>query len=434
MTDFRGVITDGNAVFARVSGYGLSDMMGANHNIIRHPAMPRAVFQLLWSTLKQGRTFTGYVLNLAANGNHYWVFATVMPVEGGYLSVRIKPHSERIAVVQQLYAMVLAMENELVANGASERVAAEQGLVAMLQHVQRSGWSDYDVFSNESLIVEIKQRDRAIAQRGLYLFPSDLPSSASQDLCRMHALTGATYEQLNLIFGELDEFLEGSQTVARHEQAIASIGDAFQINALNAHLAAHPLGSAGVVIGTVAGFLNDHARQLSRNMRTLTQHLKGTVAAVSDVASNVCVARVQMEMILSFLAEMAAAEARGPDTRSRVRSLHQACHRTTQAAANAIDAMLESLPLLRDDRDQLEKDIVALHTAQVTGITEAARLGQAAALQAMFADMRRQVEHTRHELDALGVGIAKLMRLTRHLPHAIDSLLAALVALKPAVD
>ena len=93
-TDQKGVITAGNQVFERVSGYALEDMVGRAHNIVRHPDMPRAVFRLLWDTIGAGRPIAAYVRNRAADGAYYWVMASVVPIAGGYLSVRLAPGSE----------------------------------------------------------------------------------------------------------------------------------------------------------------------------------------------------------------------------------------------------------------------------------------------------------------------------------------------------
>nr|WP_299239349.1 PAS domain S-box protein [Sulfurihydrogenibium sp.] len=46
-TDTRGIITYANPVFIEISGYTEDELIGANHNIIRHPDMPRTVFKLL---------------------------------------------------------------------------------------------------------------------------------------------------------------------------------------------------------------------------------------------------------------------------------------------------------------------------------------------------------------------------------------------------
>jgi PAS domain S-box-containing protein len=74
-----GAIIYANPDFCRVAGYELHQLLGKPHNMIRHPDMPRAVFSLMWETLRSGHEFFGYVVNRCSNGNHYWVFAQVVP-------------------------------------------------------------------------------------------------------------------------------------------------------------------------------------------------------------------------------------------------------------------------------------------------------------------------------------------------------------------
>jgi PAS domain S-box-containing protein len=78
-TDTKGIITYANTVFIEISGYSEDELIGANHNIIRHPDMPRTVFKLLWDTIQKGNEIFAYVKNLAKDGSYYWVFAHVTP-------------------------------------------------------------------------------------------------------------------------------------------------------------------------------------------------------------------------------------------------------------------------------------------------------------------------------------------------------------------
>lgn len=78
-TDLTGKITYGNRTFYRLAALEESDCIGVQHNLIRHPDMPRAVFELLWNTLKAGKEIFAYVLNRSSNGDQYWVFAHVTP-------------------------------------------------------------------------------------------------------------------------------------------------------------------------------------------------------------------------------------------------------------------------------------------------------------------------------------------------------------------
>ena len=78
-TDPKGVITYANRVFLRIAQYEEEEILGAAHNIIRHPDMPQCIFDLLWKTIASGQEIFAYVKNMAKNGDHYWVFAHVTP-------------------------------------------------------------------------------------------------------------------------------------------------------------------------------------------------------------------------------------------------------------------------------------------------------------------------------------------------------------------
>ncbi len=54
-TDKKGTITTANDVFQEVAGYSEDELVGANHNIVRHDDMPRACFKLVWDTLNLER-------------------------------------------------------------------------------------------------------------------------------------------------------------------------------------------------------------------------------------------------------------------------------------------------------------------------------------------------------------------------------------------
>lgn len=116
-TDLKGRITYANKVFQRVAGYRLDELLGQPHSLIRHPAMPRCVFKLLWETIEARKEIFAYVLNLAKSGDHYWVFAHVTPTIGmggqvtGFHSNRRKPEPAQIEKIKPIYDVLLAEEN-----------------------------------------------------------------------------------------------------------------------------------------------------------------------------------------------------------------------------------------------------------------------------------------------------------------------------------
>ena len=129
-TDPAGRITFANDVFAEVSGYSEPELIGAPHNVVRHPHMPAEAFADLWATIKAGRPWDGLVKNRAKNGNFYWVRANVTPViendvVTGYISIRSRPSRAAIAAAEQAYAAlrdggaggIALRDGELISSG-----------------------------------------------------------------------------------------------------------------------------------------------------------------------------------------------------------------------------------------------------------------------------------------------------------------------------
>lgn len=107
-TDLKGVITYVNDEFVAISGFTRAELIGASHNIVRHPDMPPAAFEDMWLNLKALRPWQGLVKNRTQSGDFYWVDANAIPVfKNGmvceYLSVRRAPSREQIEHAEQLY-------------------------------------------------------------------------------------------------------------------------------------------------------------------------------------------------------------------------------------------------------------------------------------------------------------------------------------------
>ncbi|ADZ92471.1 PAS domain-containing protein [Marinomonas mediterranea] len=112
-TDVKGRITFVNDAFCSVAGYERDQLIGAPHNLIRHPDVPPAVFADMWANLKQGNSWMGLVKNRCENGDHYWVSAHVSPLLDngkviGYESVRRKATVEEKKHAQSVYDRVNA--------------------------------------------------------------------------------------------------------------------------------------------------------------------------------------------------------------------------------------------------------------------------------------------------------------------------------------
>lgn len=93
-TDLQGNITYANDLFCKLTGYSREELLGQPHSLVRHPAVPKAVYKDMWDTIKAGNIWTGIIPNVGKGGGVYVVDTTVQPLydEQGninaYISIR----------------------------------------------------------------------------------------------------------------------------------------------------------------------------------------------------------------------------------------------------------------------------------------------------------------------------------------------------------
>ncbi len=116
-TDLRGYITYANDYFIEISAYKKHELIGVNHNIIRHPDMPKLIFKVLWDRIRAGDKVFAFVKNLRKDGKFYWVLAEVEPAKKngeivGYYSFRVRAPRHALKEISQVYAKLLEAEKE----------------------------------------------------------------------------------------------------------------------------------------------------------------------------------------------------------------------------------------------------------------------------------------------------------------------------------
>ena len=143
-TDVKGRITYANQTFYKISGFSEEEIMGVQHNIVRHPDMPRSVFALLWQTIQQGQEIFAFVKNLRRDGGYYWVWANVTASTDanhqllGYHSVRRCPNRAVLPTVSNLYAQMLAAEKQ-----AGSRDAIQAGQTVLMNALQGQSYEKF---------------------------------------------------------------------------------------------------------------------------------------------------------------------------------------------------------------------------------------------------------------------------------------------------
>jgi aerotaxis receptor len=112
-TDLKGIVTYCNQSFVDISGFQREEIIGSPQNMVRHPDVPPAIFEDLWTVLEAGHPWRGTVKNRCHNGDHYWVDAYVTPITEngkciGYMSVRTVPEAKAVQEAEALFQAVNA--------------------------------------------------------------------------------------------------------------------------------------------------------------------------------------------------------------------------------------------------------------------------------------------------------------------------------------
>jgi len=143
-TDLKGIITYANRKFCEISGYNKEELIGKNHNIIRHPDMPRIAFKGLWDKLHDGLEWAGIVKNLRKDGKYYWVYSHIAPVSQdgeitGYTASRRPAFPVEIEEVKYHYLDLLEKESAQNTESKPESVDQEIDIIDTLLQQTKEG-------------------------------------------------------------------------------------------------------------------------------------------------------------------------------------------------------------------------------------------------------------------------------------------------------
>lgn len=152
-TDINGIITDVSDAFCAISGYTRDELIGKNHNIVRHPDMPSSLFSELWSTLNSGLTFNGKIKNLKKDGSHYWVDAHIEPEfdkYGKFFScISIRKNITDQEAIQELNKNL----QQKINNAVKEHTAEQTKMLTLIK--QQKEYLSTIIESNNNAIIAI---------------------------------------------------------------------------------------------------------------------------------------------------------------------------------------------------------------------------------------------------------------------------------------
>ncbi|MFP3342565.1 methyl-accepting chemotaxis protein [Halomonas sp. SIMBA_159] len=243
-TDLKGRITYANPAFIEISGYQYEELIGAPHNLIRHPDMPPPAFENLWKTVQSGDTWRGLVKNRCKNGDHYWVDASVTPIVEsdqviGYTSVRVQATREAIAQAEQRYAEMR--------EGRNKRLYLDKGRVRQKGVWQRLKRTRLDTIRAKLIGMVVVAGGLLIASGGLGLYGlnvagdrlGELNNDGLRDVIRLQQIDQTIAQtRQSMIEPERMELIsqrfEMGEAVAESAAGIAEVWEAFYSREVNA--------------------------------------------------------------------------------------------------------------------------------------------------------------------------------------------------------
>lgn len=159
ITDQRGIITEVNHGFCRISGFTREELVGQNHRILNSGYHEKAFWKEMWATISSGQVWQGEVCNRAKDGSLYWVASTNIPKLDergsivGYISLRFDITKEKRAIEDLRKTEVfLNQTNKLASVGGWELDIETQSL----------HWTDEVYRIHELEIGELPSLDDAI--------------------------------------------------------------------------------------------------------------------------------------------------------------------------------------------------------------------------------------------------------------------------------
>jgi hypothetical protein len=274
--------------------------MGSPHSLVRHPDMPAGAFRLMWDRLLAGRPMGAYVKNLAQDGSHYWVFATVTPLGEGFLSVRMAPRvAELLAPATELYTQVLAVEQEAAqARGLDRRALGELGAQRIEEGLRGLGFSGYDEFLLAALPAEIAVRGRLVTN-------SFVRSWARGPMAELLAGAAALEGQLSELVDRLEAYQTLSEQLVRSSRRMLTMTIRLQESVVAAQRASAAVADSAPVLRNVANVMAGPMRSAVEALEQLAPRLDALRSDIASLRFRIALAVLHNDMVAAFAAEVA---------------------------------------------------------------------------------------------------------------------------------
>lgn len=280
LTDKKGIIVDGNNVFTRVSGYQKEELISRPHNIVRHPDMPKCVFELFWKKLQADQPIVAYVKNMDKEGKFYWVLSTAIPIKDGYLSIRIKPQSPFLNVVKELYPILLEKEKKDGIKAAS---------AVLMEKLLEHNFETYESFMVRALSDEILTNKKLIQFSPLNVEGLGIKNPIYKEISRSF---GKNSKQFNVVLDKIKSIIEFAPNLKSKTDSILLSCNKLDYISLNMSINSGNLGQETASVSII-----------SREFQSMVSIIRGLVKKFQDNSIKLRseIEIIEFESMYSFL-------------------------------------------------------------------------------------------------------------------------------------
>jgi PAS domain S-box-containing protein len=339
-TDKRGVIAAGNATFQSVSGFEWDELIGAPHRVVRNHETPRAVFRTMWGIIQADEIAVAYVRNKTKDGRGYWVIAVILPIETGYISLRIKPTSPLFAKVRAIYSDIAAAES---GEGTSVEDSEARLFAALADH----GYDSYRTFQRAAFQAEFRARSLALSPK------------------------------LKSYYNDIDRIAAGLAAIKGAQSQLLTAIESLRDLPTNMRIVASRLEPSGGPLSAMSDIYNSTSAVLFQEITDFALGHQNICRRMESAYDNSCFLKSVSLLIEEVSANTSAADLQGigVDAQIEIKTFGDAAALfVAQERESLQTAERLSQDLNRASYD-LRRSMLGLDTIRVMGLVESGRLG-----------------------------------------------------------
>jgi aerotaxis receptor len=421
-TDLKGITTYVNDTFVETSGFSRDELIGKNHNVVRHPDMLPGAFAWLWDTLKEGRPWRGIVKNRCKNGDYYWVDALVVPVLKnneaiGYMSVRTEPTREQVANAEALYQKLKEGKAKIPTPSAWMRIplkAKLTGFVLWLIAAQLIG-----------VVLQLFGPSLGVSAGAVNLAVPLLGVSGVVASVWLLAIQSQMMTIINRIIGRLDHIAQGDLTnpIPLHRvDELGRLNDS--LVTMQTHLKAMmaEIAEAAEVVGEDADILTAEMNETrkatdiqSGAVNRIAAAVEQLVASVDEIAESAQQASQTVVASHGLLSEASLRMSESQTASQSVVTTVSDAGQTMSELFQSITAIDRVSQVIRGISEQT--NLLALNAA-----IEAARAGESGRGFAVVADeVRKLAENASKQTSEITASVQEIQRITQQAVSTMEA-------------